>query len=260
MKKIKSINSIHIVPQVVFGSLKNSLRHPKTFRKEIIGGIMTILKLQGASSVKNIGLDSLPGIREITLNFSVDSYDRAVLCTIARLVQPKTFFEIGTYLGETTLAVARHNPDATIYTLDLPSPEARKSAVLEMSDEYLFDRWDRGSAFKDTPESKRIKQLTGDSATFDFGPYIGKIDLAFIDASHTYSYVKSDTEAVLKILSSTGTIVWHDYPSYPGVYAYLNELGATLSGTIYHISGTGLTFWSRTNLLEVFPKPTERRE
>jgi predicted O-methyltransferase YrrM len=185
----------------------------------------------------------------VEVTTTVKSFDRAILCAFCKMLQPKTFFEIGTFLGETTLAIARSNPGTQVYTLDLPSPEERKSAALEMTDEYLFERWDRGSAFKGKPESARIQVLTGDSATFDFSPYAGKIDMAFIDASHSYSYVKADTEAVLGMLSPDGVILWHDYPAYPGIYAYLNELGATDGRKIYHIHGTGLAFSSRRKLV-----------
>ena len=98
-------------------------------------------------------------------------------------------------------------------------------------------------------ESTRIQMLTGVSATFDFSPYAGKIDVAFIDASHSYSYAKADTGGVVGMLSPDGVILLHDYPAYPGVYAYLNELGATPGRKIYHISDTGLAFSSRRSLV-----------
>ena len=249
MKKIKIVNNLHILPRVAVGLVANTLRNPKGFRYGVIREGWNLLKKQAAKTVENIHVNRIAGIEKIEVSLTVNSYDRAILCAISRLLQPKTFFEIGTYLGETTLAVARNNPGTQVYTLDLPSPEERKAAALEMTDEYLFERWERGSAFKGTPESARIQVLTGDSATFDFSPYAGKIDMAFIDASHSYSYVKADTEAALGMLSPNGVILWHDYPAYPGIYAYLNELGATQDRKIYHITNTGLAFFSRRNLL-----------
>lgn len=249
MKKIKVVNNLQILPRVAVGLVANTLRNPKGFRFGVIREGWNLLKKEAAKTVENIDVNRIAGISNIEVSLSVNSYDRAILCAISRLLQPKTFFEIGTYLGETTLAVARNNPGTQVYTLDLPSPEERKVAALEMTDEYLFERWDRGSAFKGTPESPRIQVLTGDSATFDFSPYAGKIDMAFIDASHSYSYVKADTEAVLGMLAPDGVILWHDYPAYPGIYAYLNELGATPDRKIYHISNTGLAIFSRRNLL-----------
>ena len=249
MKKIKVVNNLHIVPQVAAGLVSNTIRNPKGFRFGVIREGWNLLKKQAAKTVENIGINRITGLDQMEVTLTVSSFDRAILCAFSRMLQPKTFFEIGTYLGETTLAIARHNPGTQVYTLDLPSPEERKAAALEMTDEYLFERWDRGSAFKGTPESARIQVLTGDSATFDFSPYAGKIDMAFIDASHSYSYVKADTEAVLGMLAPDGVILWHDYPAYPGIFAYLNELGAEQARKIYHISNTGLAFSSRRKLV-----------
>lgn len=249
MRSIKSVGNRKIAPRVLAGVLRNSLRNPKALRYSVLRSVWNILKRHAASSVENIQVHEIAGIEKVSVSLNVTSHDRAVLCAIAKLIQPKLFFEIGTYLGETTLAIARNNPKTKIFTLDLPTPEARRDAALEMTDEYLFQRWERGSAFKGTIESERIQQLTGDSATFDFTPYEGKIDLVFIDASHSYSYVRADTEAALRIIPPTGTILWHDYPAYPGVFAYLNELGAHLDRKIYHIIGTGLAFLSSKDLV-----------
>lgn len=250
MKNIKVVNNIHIAPGVLWNFVVNSFRNPKNLRFHTIRSTWGLMKLHAANGVRNIEVGQITGIGGVNVNLTVNSYDRAVLCAIMRLTQPKTFFEIGTYIGETTFAVAHNNPRAKVYTLDLPTPESRGTASLEMTDEYLFERWDRGSAFKDTPEAARIQMLSGDSATFDFTPYLGGMDSVFIDASHSYSYVKADTEAALKILSPQGTILWHDYPTYPGIFAYLNELAAELGGKIFHILGTGLAFYSRQNLVD----------
>jgi hypothetical protein len=244
MEDTDVINNLKIAPKVFAKFAINSLRNPKLLRYELVRIVWNLMKRHAASVVENLSLDQIVGINDILVKVNVSSYDRAVLCAITKLVEPKLVFEFGTYLGETALAVARNNPETKIYTLDLPTAEARHHAELDMTDEYLFDRWDRGIAFKGVKESDRIQQLTGDSATFDFEPYKQKIDLVFIDASHSYSYVKSDTQAALRIVSPGGTILWHDYPAYPGVFVYLNELGAHLDRKIYHITGTGLALCS----------------
>jgi len=249
MEQIRVVNSVHILPGVAVGLVSNTIRNPKGFRYGVMREVWNLLNKQAAKAVENIDVNRIAGIEKIEVSLTVNSYDRAILCALSAMLQPKTFFEVGTYLGETTLAIARNNPGTQVYTLDLASPEERHTAALEMTVDDLFDRWDRGSAFKGTPESARIEVLTGDSATFDFSPYAGKMDMAFVDASHTYSYVKADTEAVLGMLSPDGVILWHDYPGFPGVYAYLNELGGTPGRKIYHISGTRLAFSSRRNLV-----------
>jgi len=137
-----------------------------------------------------------------------------------------------TYLGATTWTVAHNQRRARVYTLDPPGL-----------------RVDRGRYFRGTPEAERITQLLGDSASFDFSPYRGRMDLVFVDSSHSHSHVRSDTEAAFGMLSELGMIAWGDYTHYPGVYTYLNEVAPTLDRPIFHIVGTRLAVYSRWNLL-----------
>jgi predicted O-methyltransferase YrrM len=48
----------------------------------------------------------------------------AAIVTIAKIVNPSTIFEIGTFDGRTTLNLAKNCPNSKIFTLDLPSNEA----------------------------------------------------------------------------------------------------------------------------------------
>jgi hypothetical protein len=91
--------------------------------------------------------------------------------------------------------------------------------------------------------------LLGDSATFDYQPYEGLMDLVYVDGSHSYSYVKNDTEAALRMLSQRGAIAWDDYPGYAGIYAYLEELAPQLDAPLLHIYGTRLVIYSRQQLV-----------
>ncbi len=225
--------------------LANALARPRAFRYEVIRGIWSLLKEHGAVAVENIRPSKIAGLEGEQVATVGTSADRLILSGIVKRLAPRTVFEIGTYLGETTLALARSCPQAQLYTLDLPDPETRKQTALEFTDEYLFERWDRGVAFRDQPEAKRIQCLQGDSAKFDFSPYAGRMDVIFIDASHSYSYVKADTEAALKMLSPDGAILWHDYPTYPGIFAYLNELAREQNLRIVHPLGSGLALYTR---------------
>ena len=87
-----------------------------------------------------------------------------------------------------------------------------------------------------------------DSAAFDYSPYEASIDLVYIDGSHSYSYVKNDTEAALRMLGPRGVIVWDDYPGYRGVYAYLQEFAHRMDATLLHLNGTRLVIYSRQPL------------
>ena len=84
-------------------------------------------------------------------------------------------------------------------------------------------------------------QLYSDSKAFDESPYLGQCDLIFIDGSHTYSYIKSDTAKAMRMIKDNGIIIWHDYR--PGsdpkdVTRYLNELSK--GKELVHIDQTSL--------------------
>lgn len=202
-------------------------------------------RLAGARAIRPVDLGELDGVADTVAHGYVDDANRLVVAAICARVECRTFFEFGTYLGRTALTVARTNPETTIYTLDLPSLEAAETVELELTDAYLFTDWNRGRDYQGTPEQERIHALFGDSATFDFSPYHGTVDVVYVDGSHSYTYVKSDTENALRMISPTGTVLWDDYPHYPGVYAYLNELAPTLDRPLMHIQGTRLVAYSR---------------
>ena len=151
------------------------------------------------------------------------------LLVLARLVrerQPRRIFEIGTYDGRTTLALAVNAPDdAQVYTLDLPA-DAQTAFAVERSERAFVDKPVSGARFHGTEYARKITQLFGDSATFDFDQY--DADFVFVDGSHAYEYVVNDSERALGLLGdSTGVIVWHDYGEWPGVTRALDQLAAS---------------------------------
>ena len=202
-----------------------------------------------APNVRNVDLADLD-VDGTLVEGDVTRHCRLVLCAMCKLLECRTVFEIGTYVGRTTWLIARNNPDARVFTLDLPSLDAARRLKYEATDPEYFVGYDRGSRFAGTPEAARITQLFGDSATFDFSPYRGKMDLVFVDGSHSYESVRSDTEAALGMLSERGTIVWDDYLYYPGIYRVVNDLAPALDRPVFHIVGTRLAVYSRVNVLD----------
>ena len=81
----------------------------------------------------------------------------------------------------------------------------------------------------------RHKNLTlaiGDSTSkrvIDLVSKLGKYDLIFIDANHTYEYVKKDFENFSPFLKKGGVIAFHDVdcPDWRGINQYWKELEAT---------------------------------
>lgn len=135
------------------------------------------------------------------------------LAAICRHTRPQFVFEIGTYTGSSTLVMAINIPDNTeIFTLDLEPSETV------------------GSAYRDTKYTARIHQLYGNSITFDYSDYLGKMDFVLVDADHSYECVKADSEKAFALLKPGGVIVWDDYrwldchAECVGVTRFLNEL------------------------------------
>jgi len=248
-RPIRRVANRDIALNVIAGAMRASLANPAR-RRRLLKDLWIDLKRWGAPNVRSVEVSQIRGIERVSVEGPVLRQCPLVLTALASLLECDSIFEFGTYRGDSAWLLAHNLPKAHVYTLDLPGPEALERAELELTDgaEY-FQKWDRGVRFRGTPEAERITQLFGDSATFDFAHYSGDIDLVFIDASHSYSYVRSDTEAAFGMLSELGTIVWDDYTYYPGVYAYLNEIGPSLDRPIFHIAGTRLAVYSRWDIV-----------
>jgi hypothetical protein len=189
--------------------------------------------------------DVFPGIEDREVRVPVAQLDRprdmvlplTDLLTLAAVcvhTRPRRIFEIGTYTGSSTLLMAMHcSADTEIFTLDLePSTRPQGSA------------FDVGLHYRDTPYAAQIRQLFGNSRSFDFRPFRGTMDLIYIDAEHTYEAVKADSEIALQLVAPSGMIIWDDYrwldchSECAGVTRCLNELALSLP--CFQIAGTRL--------------------
>ncbi len=154
--------------------------------------------------------------------------DVLYLALICRVLRPRTVFEIGTLYGYTALLFALNSPpDADVYTLDLPPDAgfALRTTIIDVRIAAAHHKAER-LLFHGHPLESRIKSLQADSARFDFTPWQAKVDLFFIDGSHSYDYVRSDTERALLCCRPGSVIIWHDYGKWGvnGVSKYLHEL------------------------------------
>ena len=158
---------------------------------------------------------------------------------------PKKLFEIGTFNGRTTLNMASNCVEqALLYTIDLPEKKLDSIKLpRDFGEKEYIGKEKTGSRYIGTDCEKKIHQLFGDSATFNFSPFFDKIDFIFIDASHSYEYVLNDSRLAIKLLRNMkGIILWHDYVNWPGVTKALNELylrDVRFKG-LRHIEGTTL--------------------
>jgi len=166
----------------------------------------------------------MPNLTPVMGNVAV--IELAVMTQLVRARHPKRLFEIGTFDGRTTLALAANaDPDAVVYTLDLPAKNTPTKFAIKEGERGLIRPENRGARYKGTPESKKIVELLGDSAAFDPGPALNACDFVFIDGSHSYEYVLNDSRLALRLLrNGKGIILWHDYITWDGVTRGLHTL------------------------------------
>jgi len=156
-------------------------------------------------------------------------------------------FEIGTFDGRTSLNLAFSSPsNCSIYTLDL-TPEMDAQFSLAPGEKHMVEKEKSGGRFEiyrksDSSIISKIHQLFGDSASFDYSPYYTSCSLVFVDGSHAYEYVLSDTYAAMKMVKKRGVIIWHDYGIWEGVTRALEEIEEKEKLGLKNIRGTSLVY------------------
>jgi predicted O-methyltransferase YrrM len=173
-------------------------------------------------------------------------YELAVVGAICMCQRPRRVFEIGTYKGCSTIAMAMNTPETTeVFTLDL-DPSARETHQHGLG-VGGFAPFEVGCQYKASPLRSKIRQLYGNSATYDYGPFLHSMNLVFVDADHTYEFVRKDTETAFALLAPSGIILWDDYawneqhPECAGVTRCLNELGRIRK--VFQIEGTRMAIY-----------------
>lgn len=185
-------------------------------------------------------------------NGDVRTSELGVLCALAAESSDETnLFEIGTFDGRSTLNLAMNSPArCKIYTLDLP-PSLTPLFSLAYGERHMVDKPEPGSRYEKYQDTfpaaiGKIHQLLGDSAAFDYSPYKDSCSLVFVDGSHTYDYVLSDTRAAMDMAKKGGVIVWHDYGIWEGVTKALDQLEQLEGYGLRNIRGTSLVYWRNT--------------
>jgi hypothetical protein len=165
------------------------------------------------------------------------------LCLIARILNPKHIFEIGTLNGYTALHFAANAPEAEVYSLDLPRDSHTALDTTLGDDRFVGSTLKHRRIYEGKPEEMRIHSLYGDSAEFDFSPYRGTIDFFFIDGSHSYEYVRNDTLKALECCHAKSVIAWHDYGrrGVNGVSRWLHEFSKS-QFPLYRVPNGSLAF------------------
>ncbi|MCW3161370.1 class I SAM-dependent methyltransferase [Chryseobacterium oryctis] len=158
--------------------------------------------------------------------------DLALLKTLAK--GKKSYFEIGTWRGESVWNVAKVIDDCS--TLNLSKDE-----ILALGIDKKYAEL-HGIVSQKNP---KILHLEGNSKTFDFAGLNKKYDLIFIDGDHSYEMVKNDTEKVFKnLIHEDSVVVWHDYAYNPEKVRYevfqgiLDGMPEVFHKNLYHVQNT----------------------
>lgn len=170
--------------------------------------------------------------------------DIMLLKALAKQINDCTYFEIGTWRGESVVNVAQTAKQC--YTLNLSKQE-----LLELN---LPQNFDVVQGFFSKGVSN-IVHLEEDSLKFDFKGLNQKFDLIFIDGNHTFEYIKMDTQNVFKHLMHENTIVvWHDYAYTPEklrpevLSAIYEGVPKDLHFNLYHVSNTMCAIYTKQKI------------
>lgn len=160
--------------------------------------------------------------------------DIALLKSLARRQNAQSYFEIGTWRGESVANVASVVPECV--TLNL----SREEIVKLTDNETYADAHARFSKHLDN-----VTHIYGNSQTFDFTPYLHQFDMVFIDGDHHAKAVLKDTKTAFELLrDEKSVVVWHDYGYDPETIRW-SVFSAIWEGTpeekrphLYHVANT----------------------
>lgn len=160
------------------------------------------------------------------------------LASLARGLEAKTVFEIGTFTGLTSWTLARNLDGSQVHTLDIP-PDEVATFELEGSDEF-HPSTSTPMAYESIPlQGGSVSQHWCDSARFDFSPWTHAVDLVYVDGAHSDDYVRSDSKNALEMIDDDAAVVWDDYWRLsPGVSRTLNAMAS--ERPLYRVPGTRL--------------------
>jgi predicted O-methyltransferase YrrM len=160
--------------------------------------------------------------------------DIALLKSLSKKIPNCSYFEIGTWRGESVINVSETAKEC--FTLNL----SKDDILAEGLPEKYADLHGILSKQRDN-----ITHLFGNTLNYDFSVLGKKFDLIFIDGNHKYEFVKNDTEKVFShLVHKDSIVVWHDYAANPEKTRYdvlagiLDGLPKEKQANLYHVSNS----------------------
>lgn len=159
------------------------------------------------------------------------------LLGLVEYFKPKTFVEFGLNRGHTAKIVLDYAPYIEKY-VGIDVIHGFKTVIENQNLEVPL------RAGEMAEKDKRLCKMIMQNGSVDITPeMLGSVDMAFIDADHSYEGVKRDTELVLNAISKNGgIIVWHDYlRTHLGVKKFIDERNEN-ENRVCLINGTDVCF------------------
>ena len=155
--------------------------------------------------------------------------DQAALLWLLRSRHARSFFEVGTWYGFTTLLVWLYGGIQRARTIDLCKGYAGSGSDYHGE----MKPADYGCYFRRlTP----VDFVVGDSQTYSAPD---RFDVVYIDGAHDYPHVRGDHELARRL--GARLIVFHDYRNgNPGVDKYLDETSNL--EPVFRVNGTNIAF------------------
>jgi predicted O-methyltransferase YrrM len=172
-----------------------------------------------------IGIDAI-----INNEFTGFKEDYLILHCLLRLHNPKSVFEIGTNMGRGTEIICNAVPNATVYSLDLPTELAHISLQHPINEGH----GDKVGSLCKRP----FKQLRGDSLQFIFKDY--PCEAYFIDGEHDRLHVY--TETIGAIFCKAKLIIWHDADIPVVMDGILAGLSTSKNYELYRVTDTRIAY------------------
>jgi predicted O-methyltransferase YrrM len=116
----------------------------------------------------------------------------------------KTMAEVGVRDGRTTFYLLDHCPNLIIYAIDM--------SIKEFYNKEIANRYKNRLIAIEAKSEVAADRIANNS-----------LDLVFIDANHSYDYVKKDIIKYTPKLKESGMLTGHDI-DYPGVNQAVNEM------------------------------------
>lgn len=132
---------------------------------------------------------------------------RSVLVALARLIDARTYVELGVCDGSTMAHVLRYRPSLRGWGIDLFRPQPGNPSETYESWDWVAIQHRCEAALAEYGDRAEILRMTTLEAV-DYVP--GVVDLVFIDADHSTAAVAADIESWLPRIRPGGILAGHD--------------------------------------------------